>query len=71
MIVTGYYRDNVVVPEGRNKLPDGTRVSIVIPEFNRKRKSSGLCGIWKDHRSAEKIVNEIIAARSRGREIDL
>jgi hypothetical protein len=70
MIVTGYYRNNVVVPEGRIKLPNGTRVSIVIPEFNRKRKPSGLCGIWKDHRSSEKIANEIIAAHSQGREID-
>jgi len=38
-----------------------------------KGKSSGLCGIWKDSRNADEIINDIYLHRTGygGREIEL
>ena len=35
------------------------------------QKSSGLCGIWKDERPVEMIVDEVISSRTIGREVNL
>jgi len=70
MIISGHVKNNVIMLDEEIKLPDGTKVNIMIPE-NSTKKSSGLCGIWKDNRSAEEIANEIISSRSKGRDISL
>jgi hypothetical protein len=31
--------------------------------------TSGLCGIWQDDRTAEEIIEDIISARSPGRDV--
>ncbi|MBE9592956.1 MAG: hypothetical protein IMF19_05705 [Proteobacteria bacterium] len=38
-----------------------------------KEKSSGLCGIWKDSRNADEIINDIYSHRTGfgGRDIEL
>lgn len=38
-----------------------------------KKKSSGLCGIWKDNRNADEIMNDIYSHRTGfgGRDIDI
>ena len=33
--------------------------------------TSGLCGIWQDDRTAEEIIDDIISARSPGRDLKL
>ena len=33
--------------------------------------ASGLCGIWQDDRTAEEIIEDIISARSPGRDVVL
>ena len=33
--------------------------------------TSGLCGIWQDDRTAEEIIEDIISARSPGRDVVL
>jgi len=32
---------------------------------------SGLCGVWQDDRTAEEIIDDIISARSPGRDVVL
>ena len=34
-------------------------------------RASGLCGIWQDDRTAEAIIEEIVTARSQGRDVRL
>ena len=34
-------------------------------------RTSGLCGIWQDDRTAEEIIDDIISARSPGRDVVL
>lgn len=70
MIATGYVKKNVIILDEKIKLPEGTKVMVSIPEKITKTRS-GLCGIWKDDRSSEKIVNEIISSRSKGRNFKL
>ena len=33
--------------------------------------TSGLCGIWQNDRTAEEIIDDIISARSSGRDVKL
>ena len=33
--------------------------------------ASGLCGIWQDDRTAEEIIDDIVGARSPGRDVKL
>jgi hypothetical protein len=33
--------------------------------------TSGLCGIWQDDRTAEEIIDDMISARSPGRDLKL
>ena len=70
MIISGHVKNNVIILDEKIKLLDGTKVNIMVPD-NGTEKSSGLCGIWKDNRSAEEIANEIISSRSTGRDISL
>ncbi len=65
------------VPEGFRR----KRVEIIMFPIKegvkklKKRKAtvSGLCGLWKDDRSPEEIINEIYSHRTRfgGRKVDL
>ncbi len=45
----------------------------VKPKKHARAKSSSLCGIWKDDRSAEEIINDIHSYRTGfgGRDIEL
>ena len=70
MTITGHVKDNKIVINDNIELPNGTIVHITVPEDNRT-ESTGLCGIWKDDRPAEAIVDEIITSRSEGRDIHL
>lgn len=55
MVISGFVKKNMIILDKPIKLKDGTKVRISIPE-NAKKKSSGLCGIWEDSRSAEAIM---------------
>jgi len=70
MIISGYIQNNTVILDKHIIFQNGTRVNVVIPD-NAVRKSSGLCGIWKDERSAQEIAEEIISSRSQGRDFSL
>nr|MEC4584952.1 hypothetical protein [Candidatus Parabeggiatoa sp.] len=64
--ISGYVRNNVVILDDNIQLPEGIKVNVIVPR--QARNSSGLCGIWKDDRPVEEIVNDIIASRTMGRE---
>ncbi len=36
-----------------------------------KTVASGLCGIWQDDRTAEEIIEDIVASRSQSRDVAL
>jgi hypothetical protein len=68
MVVSGHVKDNRILLDSDIHLPDGIRVEIILPD-DAIAQSSGLCGIWKDDRSADEIVAELVKSRSVGREI--
>lgn len=70
MVITGHVKKNVIILDEKIKLPEGTKVIVSIPEKITKIRS-GLCGIWRDNRPSEEIVNEIISSRSEGRNFKL
>jgi len=70
MVISGHVRDNMIILDKEVRLPNGIKVIITIPDVFTG-KSSGLCGIWEDSRSAEEIADELISLRSEGREISL
>ena len=70
MIVWGHVKDNQIILDDAIQLPDGLRVEIILLD-DTVTKGSGLCGIWKDSRSTDEIVNEIIKSRTPGRDITL
>ena len=70
MVITGHVKKNVIILDEKIKLPEGTKVMVSIPEKFTK-PHSGLCGIWRDNRPSEEIVNEIISSRSEGRNFEL
>ncbi len=70
MLISGHVENNVIVLDEKIKLPNGAKVRIMFYDKNI-RKSSGLCGIWRDSRSAEKIADELILSRSKGRDFNL
>ena len=63
MIVWGHIKDNQILIDENIQLPDGIRVEIRVPD-EAIEKGSGLCGIWKDSREAEEIVEEVISSRT-------
>ena len=70
MIVSGRIEKNAVIPEGNMDFPDGTKVNIIIYPDSHPN-STGLCGIWKDSRSAQEICQDVISSRSKGRKVEL
>ncbi len=48
-------------------------IFVVKSKKTSKEKSSGLCGIWKDSRNANEIINDIYSHRTGfgGRDIEL
>ncbi len=48
-------------------------IFVVKSKKTSKEKSSGLCGIWKDSRNADEIINDIYSHRTGfgGRDIEL
>ncbi len=71
MFITGIIKNKKIITDKPLELPDGTEVSILIKDVEPTKEASGLCGIWKDERAADDIVNEIISARSKGRKVKL
>lgn len=63
-VLSGHVKNNVIVLDNQVQLPDGIKVKVIIEEAPAP---SGLCGIWQDDRPVEKIVEEIVGARSSGR----
>lgn len=57
------------------KILQSLRESIIAvkPKKSAGKKSSGLCGIWKDDRSVDEIINDIYSHRTGfgGRDIEL
>ena len=70
MVITGHVKKSVIILDEKIQLPEGTKVMVSFPEKITKTRS-GLCGIWKDDRSSEEIVSEIISSRSKGRDFKL
>ena len=70
MIVWGHIKDNQVLLDENIRLPDGVRVEIRVPDETTTQES-GLCGIWKDSRRVEEIVEEVISSRTLGRDTTL
>ena len=70
MVIKGHIENNQVVIDEDIQLPEGTEVKISVIEKNNS-KSSGLCGIWKDDRSTNEIIEDIISTRSEGRDVNL
>jgi len=68
MVLTGHVKNNSIILDQPIELPDGIAVKVMV-SGKPVQKSSGLCGIWQDDRPAEEIVDEIISARSKGKEI--
>ena len=62
----GYVKNNVIMLYDDIQLPDGIKVNVIVPQ--NVTKSSGLCGIWKDNRAVEEIVEDIMTSRTTGRE---
>jgi len=65
-IVAGHIENNAIVLDDSVDLPNGTKVTVIIGDGV---EASGLCGIWQDDRAADEIAQEIISARSEGREL--
>jgi len=62
LILSGYVKNNMIFLDKAIQLADNIKVTIIVPETTKK--ASGLCGIWRDYRSIEEIIKEIITARS-------
>ncbi|MDM8558525.1 hypothetical protein [Candidatus Parabeggiatoa sp. HSG14] len=60
--ISGYVRNNVIIFDDEIQLPEGIKVNVVVPR--QATNSSGLCGIWKDDRETEEIVNDIMGSRT-------
>jgi predicted GTPase len=64
--IKGYVKNNVIMLYDDIQLPDGIKVNVIVPP--NVTKSSGLCGIWKDNRPVEEIVEDMMTSRTKGRE---
>jgi len=62
----GYVKNSVIMLDDDIQLPEGIKVNVLVPQ--NVTKSSGLCGIWKDKRPVEQIVEDIMSSRTKGRE---
>ncbi|EDN66806.1 hypothetical protein BGP_4133 [Beggiatoa sp. PS] len=62
----GYVKNNVIMLYDDIQLPDGIKVNIIVPQS--ATESSGLCGIWKDNRPVDEIVEDMMTSRTKGRE---
>jgi hypothetical protein len=61
-VIAGHVENNIILLDEDVQLPDGLKVTIIVPN-NETQESSGLCGIWQDDRPVEEIVQEIISSR--------
>ena len=65
-MLKGHVENNIVFLDTDVHLPNGTKVLVTIVDDDSS--TSGLCGIWKDSRTADEIVRDIYESRTKGRE---